>query len=56
MDEKKPRPDDDTPETAEPPEAEKLSEKVPDEASGEGDTPLGATDQHSDAPGPHGTG
>jgi hypothetical protein len=48
--------DDDTPETAEPPEAEELSEKVPEEASGEGDTPLGDTDQHSDAPGPHGTG
>jgi hypothetical protein len=47
---------DDTPETAEPPEAEELSEKVPEEASGEGDTPLGSTDQHSDAPGPHGTG
>ena len=30
--------------------------RVPDEASGEGDTPLGSTDQHSDAPGPHGTG
>jgi hypothetical protein len=55
-DETRARPDDDTPETAEPPEAEKLSEKVPEEASGEGDTPLGSTDQHSDAPGPHGTG
>ncbi len=50
-----PRHDDDTPETAEPQEAEELSEKVPDEASGEGDTPLGDTDQHSDAGGPHGT-
>ena len=39
-----PRHDDDTPETAEPQEAEELSEKVPDEASGEGDTPLGDTD------------
>jgi hypothetical protein len=29
---------------------------VPDEVSGEGDTPLGDSDQHSDAPGPHGTG
>ena len=48
--------DDDTPETAEPQEAEELSQKVPDEASGEGDTPLGDTDQHSDAEGPHGTG
>ena len=33
----------------------KLSEKVPDEVSGEGDTPLGGTDEHSDAPGPDGT-
>jgi hypothetical protein len=56
MDEKKRREDDDTPETAEPPEAEKLSEKVPDEISGEGDTPLGSTDEHSDAPGETGTG
>ncbi len=32
-----------------------LSDKVPDEASGEGDTPLGGTDEHSDAPGPDGT-
>jgi hypothetical protein len=47
--------DEDTPETAEPPKAEELSEKVPDEVSGEGDTPLGDTDQHSDAPGPTGT-
>jgi hypothetical protein len=54
--EEKPRNDDDTPETAEPPEAEKLSEKVPEEASGTGDTPFGDTDEHSDAPGPHGTG
>lgn len=50
------RSDDETPETAEPPEAEELSEKVPEEVSGKGDTPLGSTDQHSDAPGPHGTG
>jgi hypothetical protein len=56
MEEKKARREDDTPETAEPSEAEELSEKVPDAASGEGDTPLGDTDQHSDAPGPHGTG
>jgi hypothetical protein len=55
MDEK-PRKDEDTPETAEPPKAEEVSEEVPDELSGEGDTPLGDTDQHSDAPGPHGTG
>jgi len=38
MDENKPREGDDTPETAEPPEAESLSEKVPEEVSGEGDT------------------
>lgn len=43
------------PDTAEGPEAEEISEKVPDEASGEGKTPLGSTDQHSDAPGPTGT-
>ena len=47
--------DDDKPESAEPAEAEELSEKVPEEASGEGKTPLGDTDQHSDAPGPTGT-
>ncbi len=56
MDEKKPREDDDTPETAEPPEAEKVSERVPEEVSGAGDTPLGSSDEHSDAPGPTGTG
>ena len=42
-------------ESAEGDEASKLSEKVPDEASGEGETPLGGTDEHSDAPGPDGT-
>ena len=42
-------------EGAEGEEGSKLSEKVPEEASGEGDTPLGGTDEHSDAPGPHGT-
>ncbi len=47
--------DDDTPETAESPAAEQFSEKVPDELSGEGKTPLGDTDEHSDAPGPTGT-
>jgi hypothetical protein len=56
MEEKKLRDDDDTRETAEPPEAERLSEKVPEEVSGEGDTPLGSSDQHSDAPGETGTG
>jgi hypothetical protein len=44
------------PESAEGEEGSKLSKKIPDEASGEGETPLGATDEHSDAPGPHGTG
>ena len=42
-------------ESAEGDQASDLSEKVPDEASGEGDTPLGGTDEHSEAPGPHGT-
>lgn len=55
MDEKN-RDGDAAPDTAEPPEAEHLSEKVPDEVSGEGDTPLGSTDDHSDAPGETGTG
>jgi hypothetical protein len=44
------------PESAEDEEASKLSKKTPDAASGEDETPLGATDEHSDAPGPHGTG
>jgi hypothetical protein len=43
-------------ETAEGEEAGELSERLPEEVSGEGDTPLGDTDEHSDAPGPHGTG
>lgn len=43
------------PETAESEESDKVSEKVPDEVSGEGATPLGGTDEHSEAPGPHGT-
>ena len=51
MDDKK-RP----PETAEPPEADELSENLPEEVSGEGSTPLGSTDTHSDAPGETGTG
>ena len=41
--------------SAEGEDASKVSEKVPDEVSGEGGTPLGGTDEHSDAPGPHGT-
>lgn len=47
--------EDEGPEAAEGEESSKLSDKVPDEASGGGDTPLGGTDEHSDAPGPHGT-
>ena len=47
--------DDEGPEGAEGEKASEMSEGVPDEVSGEGDTPLGGTDQHSDAPGPHGT-
>jgi hypothetical protein len=54
MNESNPR--DGAPESAEPDVAEKLSEKVPEEVSGDGDTPLGGTDQHSDAPGETGTG
>ena len=45
----------DGPETAEGEKGDELSKKVPDEASGEGETPLGGTDEHSEAPGPHGT-
>jgi len=44
------------PDSAEPDDAESVSEKVPEEVSGEGDTPLGTSGEHSDAPGPHGTG
>lgn len=51
QDAEEPRGDD----TAEGEDAERLSEKVPEEASGEGETPLGDTDEHSDAPGPDGT-
>ncbi len=42
-------------ESAEGDKASELSEEVPEEVSGEGETPLGGTDEHSDAPGPHGT-
>lgn len=47
--------DEDQPESAEGQDAEEVSDKVPDEVSGEGETPLGGTDEHSEAPGPHGT-
>jgi hypothetical protein len=40
----------DASEIREPPGAEKLAEEVPDEASGEDDTLLGDTDQHSEPP------
>lgn len=53
MDEERKR--ENEPDTAEGAEGEELSKKVPDEASGEGETPLGDTDQHSGAPGPTGT-
>ena len=43
------------PEGAEGEKASEASKEVPEELSGEGDTPLGGTDEHSDAPGPHGT-
>jgi len=43
------------PDSAESEKSSKLSEDVPEEASGEGATPLGATDEHSEAPGAHGT-
>lgn len=46
----------DQPESQEGEAASELSEKMPDADSGEDDTPLGDTDQHSDAPGPTGTG
>jgi len=42
-------------ESSEGEKASKVSEKVPEEVSGDGATPLGGTDEHSDAPGPHGT-
>jgi hypothetical protein len=48
--------DESQPESAEGEVGKKISEKTPETASGEGDTPLGASDQHSDAPGPTGTG
>ncbi len=40
------------PDTAEGEKGSKLSEHVPDELSGDGDTPLGSSDEHSDAPDP----
>ena len=49
------REEDEGPDSAESEKSSKASEKVPEKASGEGGTPLGATDEHSEAPGPHGT-
>ena len=53
MDEERER--DEEVESAEGDEGSKLSEKLPGKLSGEGETPLGGTDEHSNAPGPHGT-
>lgn len=44
------------PESAESEKSSEVSEEVPEKLSGEGGTPLGSTDEHSEAPGPHGTG
>lgn len=44
------------PQTAESEDEAKRSRKLPESVSGKGDTPLGSSDQHSDAPGPFGTG
>jgi hypothetical protein len=44
------------PDSAEGEQASSASEAVPEELSGEGATPLGSSDEHSDAPGPHGLG
>jgi hypothetical protein len=48
------RPDSEGSATAESEGADQESQKVPESASGKGDTPLGDTDQHSDAAGPTG--
>lgn len=44
------------PDSAEGEKAAAASEEVPEEVSGEGATPLGSSDEHSSAPGPHGLG
>lgn len=44
------------PDSAEGEKASAASEAVPEELSGEGATPLGSSDEHSAAPGPHGLG
>jgi len=43
------------PKTAEDEDEARESEALPESVSGEGETPLGSSDQHSDAPGPFGT-
>lgn len=45
----------DGPASAEGGKSSEVSKDVPEKLSGEGDTPLGGTDEHSEAPGPHGT-
>ena len=49
------RDDEKGPDSAEGEKSSELSEEVSEDLSGEGDTPLGSTDEHSEAPGPHGT-
>jgi len=44
------------PSSAEGEEAAEVSEGLPEEVGGEGATPLGSSDDHSGAPGPHGLG
>lgn len=44
------------PSSAEGEEAARVSEDLPEEVGGEGATPLGSSDEHSGAPGPHGLG
>ena len=44
------------PQTAEDKDEGKLSDKIPDALSGKGETPLGSSDEHSDAPGSTGEG
>jgi hypothetical protein len=44
------------PKSAEGPEAAEVSEGLGEDVGGEGATPVGSSDQHSAAPGPHGLG
>lgn len=50
------RDNDEQPESAEGEQAADVSEEIPEEVSGEGATPLGSSDEYSEAPGPHGLG